>query len=129
MSIRATYDINYLKINTRLKKANNRAQRWLDNEVLKDCTPYVPRLSGALEHSGVDGTKIGSGLIVYNSPYARYQYYGKVMVGSAPKKVTDKDLGYSKQSHPAAGRKWFETAKAIYKRSWIRGVKTLGGGG
>lgn len=118
-----------LKVKTRLNVANNIAQKWLDNEVLKDCSPYVPRLSGALERSGISGTKIGSGLIVYQSPYGRYQYYGKVMVGKAPKQVTDKDLIYSKQAHPKATRTFFETAKAINKPKWVAGAKRLGGGG
>lgn len=116
-------------VTARLAIANKRAQMWLDNEVLKDCTPYVPRLTGMLEHSGIDGTKVGSGEIIWNSPYARYQYYGKVMIGKAPKTVTDISLKYSKQSHNNAGRLWFERAKAKNKSKWIRGVKKIGGGG
>lgn len=120
---------NAVKVNARLASAHQQAQRWIDNEVLKDSAPYVPRLAGELEQSGIRGTKIGSGEVVYNSPYARYQYYGKVMVGKAPKTVTDTDLQYSGQSHPQAGHFWFETAKAVNKGKWIRGVKRLGGGG
>jgi len=122
-------DFNAVKVNARLTGARKRAQAWLDNEVLKDSAPYVPRLTGELEQSGPRGTKIGSGEVVYNSPYARYQYYGKVMVGKAPKTVTDTDLEYSNQSHPAAGHFWFEMAKAINKKKWVKGVKLLGGGG
>jgi len=136
------------KINTRLTTANKRAQMWLDNEVLKDSAPFVPRLGGALERSGIAGTRIGSGLLVYNSPYARYQYYGKLMVDpqtgkgaffkegfgfwSRPgvrKVLTNRDLVYSTQSHPLACRMWFEAAKAINKAKWIKGAKALGGGG
>lgn len=92
-----------------------RAQRWLDNEVLKDSTPFVPRLSGELERSGIAGTKIGSGLLVYNKVYAAKQYYG--------------EFRHSTQAHPAATRLWFETAKSINKDKWTRGVKAIGGGG
>ena len=122
-------DFNSAKINARLSGSRKLAQMFLDNEVLKDSAPYVPRLTGELEQSGTRGTKIGSGEVVYNSPYARYQYYGKVMVGKAPKTLTDTDLQYSNQSHSGGGRFWFETAKAINKGKWIRGVKKLGGGG
>ncbi|MEM5781253.1 MAG: minor capsid protein, partial [Lawsonibacter sp.] len=126
----------------------NRAQKWLDNEILKDSAPYVPRITGALEHSGIAGTVIGSGEIVYNSPYARYQYYGKVMVDpktgkaamyspdygfwSRPgvKKVkTNRNLRFSTTAHSKACRKWFEAAKAVNKNKWIRGVQAIGGGG
>ena len=96
-------DFNSVKVNVRLSGARHKAQMFLDNEVLKDSAPYVPRLAGELEQSGQRGTKVGSGEVVYNSPYARYQYYGKVMIGKAPKTVTDTDLQYSSQSHPARG--------------------------
>lgn len=39
-------------------------------------------------------------------PYARYQYYGKVMVGPPPKVVTNRDLVYTKTKHPLAGPFW-----------------------
>ena len=122
-------DFNAVKVNARLTGARKKAQIWLDNEVLKDSAPYVPRLAGELEQSGPRGTKAGSGEAIYNSPHARYQYYGKVMIGPAPKQVTDTDLVYSTQSHPAAGHFWFERSKAINKRKWVKGVKLLGGGG
>ena len=99
----------------RLGAAANRAQAWLDNEVLKDSTPYVPRVTGELERSGIEGTKIGSGLLVYNKVYAAAQYYGY--------------FEHSKQAHPQATRAWFETAKAIHKRKWVAGTKKIGGGG
>lgn len=122
-------DFNAAKVNARLTGNRKLAQMWLDNEVLKDSAPFVPRLTGALEQSGPRGTKIGSGEVLYQSPYARYQYYGKVMVGRAPKTVTNKDLQYSPQSHPLAGSFWFEQAKVFNKKKWIRGAKKLGGGG
>ena len=103
------------RVLSRLAAANSRAQAWLDNEVLKDSTPYVPRLTGELERSGIDGTKIGSGLLVYNKVYASAQYYG--------------DFVHSTQAHPQATRQWFETAKSINKAKWLAGVRKLGGGG
>ena len=99
---------------SRLTAANKRAQMWLDNEVLKDSTPYVPRRDGYLERSGIAGTKIGSGLLVYEIPYARAHYYGH--------------FKHTLQAHPKATRLWFETAKSINKAKWIAGAKKLGGG-
>lgn len=98
----------------RLATASAHAQRWLDNEVLKDSAPFVPRLTGELEHSGIDGTAIGSGLLVYNKVYASAQYYG--------------EFAHSTQAHPQATRLWFETAKSINKAKWLAGVKKIGGG-
>jgi len=109
-----TFKVNEAKIKARLNNGNKKGQAWLDNEVLKDSTPYVPRISGELERSGIDGTVIGSGEVIYNKTYAKEQYYG--------------DFKHSTQSHPRASREWFEVAKAMYKDKWIKGVKQLGGG-
>lgn len=67
-------------------------------------TRYMPFRSGAL------ATKLkiiqSPTEIVVLGPYARYQYYGKVMIGKAPKVVTDRDLRYDKTKNPLAGPYW-----------------------
>lgn len=49
------------------------AQKFLDSEVMRLCEPYVPMLSGTLK-KGL-GTVIGEGVVVYDMPYGRKQYY------------------------------------------------------
>ena len=88
------------------------AQKWLDNEVLKDCAPYVPMRSGDLMRSGDAGTVIGSGKVEYNMPYSRRQYYGQ-------------DFNHSKNKHSQACAQWFEKAKAAKKDDWIKGVNKI----
>ena len=44
--------------------------------------------------------------IVLDVPYAKYLYYGKAMEGRAPKRVTDRDLVYTKTKNPQAGPFW-----------------------
>lgn len=95
---------------------SKKAQIWLDNEVLKDTTPFLPFKTGQLEHSGVLGTRIGSGEIIYNTPYARRLYYNP-------------QFNFSKEAHPKAQAYWFEASKSINKDKWIRGVRKIGGGG
>lgn len=115
----------------RFEKQYSRSQKWLDNEVLKDTTPYTPMQTGALYKSGILGTEIGSGTVQWIAPYARYLYYGKVMAGPkyGPKYPTSKDLVFSKSAHPQAQAFWFEASKAQNKQKWIRMAKKLGGGG
>ena len=64
---------------------------------------FMPHLTGALETKLkiVQGTKI-----IVLGPYAKYQYHGKVMVGPAPKVLTDQDLEYTKTFNPQAGPYW-----------------------
>lgn len=126
--ISTNIDFNVSAVTSRIEGKINQAQKWLDNEALNSTAPYIPRQTGSLEQSGISGTKIGSGLLVYNSPYARYQYYGKVMVGRAPKTVTSKNLKYYHGSHAKAGRLWFEVSKSANKKNWIKGVKQIIGG-
>lgn len=72
----------------------------------------------------------------YLAPYARYQYYGKLMVSSVTgssyarhgekKVLTDIDLVYSKE--PLAGKLWFERMKADKKQQILRGAAAMMGG-
>lgn len=110
-------------------------QRWVDNEVIKLNAPYTPFLSGGLVGSATRGTVIGSGEVRYIEPYARFQYYGKVMVdpntGStwAPrhgtKVVTAQNLKY--RGAPKRGAFWFDRMIADHKQDIINGAtKELG---
>ena len=88
------------------------AQKFLDNEVLRDSAPYVPFRTGNLMNSGNTGTVIGSGEVVYNAPYAKKVYYGK-------------NMHFNKEKHPQAQAQWFEKAKATKKEAWVKGVRII----
>lgn len=83
---------------------NGRVQRFHTNNVNRRIGKYMPHLSGALE------TKLkhirSDTEIEVLGPYAKYQFYCKVMVGKAPKKVTDKPLEYTDDFNPKAGPFW-----------------------
>ncbi|MEA5057253.1 MAG: minor capsid protein [Anaerotignum propionicum] len=104
----------------------NAAQMYVDSEVLRLSDPYVPFQSGMLKLSGQLGTVIGSGLVVYNAPYAKYQYYGYVMAGRAPKQLTDIPITYN--GAPKRGKLWFERMKVDHKESIIAGARKRVGG-
>lgn len=115
-----------------------RVQMFIDSEVIRLMKPYTPSLTGVMSQDAViQGTVIGSGKIRYNSPYARFQYYGKVMIyeptGStwAPrggiKIETDKELQYNASKHPNAGKLWFERMKADKKEQILAGAKKVAG--
>ena len=114
------------------------AQKFVDSECIRLMVPYTPMLNGILMKSPVLGTKIGSGHIYYLNPYARYQYYGKLMVSSitgsayarmGEKKVlTDMDLNHQKSRHPQAGPFWFERMKVEKGAQILRGAAKYAGG-
>lgn len=103
----------------------NQAQSFVDSEVLRLCDPLTPMRSKALILSGTLATDVGSGLVQYNAPYARYHYYGKLMVGPAPKKLTEIDLTY--EGAPQRGAFWFERMKANDAKAILKGAGKIVG--
>ncbi|MBE7042449.1 MAG: hypothetical protein E7399_03030 [Ruminococcaceae bacterium] len=80
----------------------------LDEEVERRCRVYVPRKDGFLEASGTPSLP-EIGFVTWDRPYAKYQYYGLLMVGKKNKILTNKPL----KSHGGGlrGAKWFERMK------------------
>lgn len=105
-------------------------QKTVDAAVIRECFPYVPFDEGILAGSANIATEIGSGEVVYDTPYARYQFYGEVygpnfpivengvIVGyySPPEKhPTGAQLQYNTDKNPLAGSHWFDRAMADHK--------------
>lgn len=84
---------------------NGRVQKYIDSEVIRRCKPFVPVRQGVLE-SSADKSDIGSGLVVYETPYAKKQYY------------TNRGSGLR-------GKMWFERMKAGQRDDIVRGAKKL----
>ena len=85
-------------------KPDGDVQMFVTNTVNRRITRYMPFRSGALA-TKLKHIKSATEIEVLG-PYARYQYYGKVMEGPAPKVVTDRDLKYDKTKNPLAGPFW-----------------------
>ena len=110
----------------KLAVASTKAEHTVAIQAVKDTSPYVPMLTGSLDTR----TQVEGGNIIYPGPYARYLYYGKLMVdpntGSsyAPKGgtkvLTDKNLVFNQASHPQAQDHWFEASKAQNLDKWLR---------
>ena len=109
-----------------LRNASNKAQHAVAIQAQKDTSPYVPARTGSLDQR----TRVDENQIIYPGPYARYLYYGKLMVdpatGSsyapkgATKVLTDKNLVFNKSMHSQAQDHWFEASKAENMDKWLR---------
>lgn len=88
-----------------MDKAGN-AQQFHTQNCLRRIKRYMPFVTGMTYKVTVTQTNIRKPEIVTNTPYAKYLYYGKVMVGNAPRVVTSKDLVFSKMKNAAAGPFW-----------------------
>ena len=114
-----------------------KAQEFVDSECIRLMKPYTPFRNGFLEKSATLGTVIGSGLIKQEQDYARYQYYGMLMVSSITgsayssgegKVLTDIPLQHDKSKHPQADPFWFERMKADHKKDILQGAAQIMGG-
>ena len=103
-------------LGSKYPKRLHRAQMWLDNEVMKDLNPYVPFRTGALAQSVIRFTNIGSGKVVYMTPYARRIYHSR-------------GLNFNRFVHPLATDHWVEPAKVRCMKKWVNGVKKILTGG
>ena len=127
MSLKFSVDVSGMDdVKRQLARACGRAESVLAQQVMKDTTPFVPALTGSLTQR----TKVEEGMVIYPGPYARYLYYGKLMVdpetGSpwakkgATKVLTDRSLVFNQTVHPQAQSHWFEASKAQNLDKWIR---------
>lgn len=108
-------------------------QMQLTRIVNQRITRYMPYRSSALATKSKimakeDSERLSEGkksitnptTITVQGPYAKYQYYGNVMVGTKPKIATDKPLTYSKHKHPLAGPKWDQRMMAAEGKQIVR---------
>lgn len=106
--------------------SNDRAEHAVAVQMEKDTRPFVPALTGSL----MNRTRVEGNAVIYPGPYARFLYYGKVMVdpdtGSpfaqkgAVKVLTDKDLVFNTVINKQAQAHWFEASKAQNLEKWMR---------
>lgn len=92
----------------------NKAQGFIDSEVLRFCSARVPLDTGMLQKSGILGTVIGNGEVVYLAPYSAPQYYK-----TKPTRAYDANRGGM----------WFERGKAVERERILRGAAKISGGG
>lgn len=104
--IDAVLNIDPKKLVKRLgMEKDGELQRTVDNEVIRECDPYVPHRIGTLRESAAENTVIGSGRVVYKTPYARRLYYNPQ---------------YHFNYAPQRGGMWFHRAMANGGRERIR---------
>lgn len=124
--LKFTVHSDFSGIGETLRNASEKAEHAVAVQAQKDTSPYVPALTGSLDRR----TIVNENQIIYPGPYARYLYYGKLMVdpatGSsyaqkgATKVLTDKNLVFNKAMHSQAQDHWFEASKAENMNKWLR---------
>lgn len=96
MPLKIDVNINYDKINSRIEKA----RKPMANQFMIEADRYVPKRQGTLRQSGCvsnDGRSV-----IWNTPYAHYQYKGVSKLGKTGWTYTT----------PGTGPKWDERVKS-----------------
>lgn len=73
--IKVEVDVDLSRISEKFKKNLPRAQKMLDLTIIDDCESHVPEDTGALKDSAYVASTIGTGRLVWLTPYARRWYY------------------------------------------------------
>ena len=100
--------LNDAGIKADIEATTRQVQAPLDALILQDSNYFCPIKTGTLQKSAIINSRLGSGELVWKTPYARRQYYD-----------------YHKppyQPNPNACGKWFEAAKARWLEKWVRFV-------
>ena len=101
VKITSTFDVQKI-LDKRGMGKDQRLRKYLANRIRQRCMKYTPRAQGILSTTS-HCTKEGDA-VVWNQPYARYQYYGECMAGKAPKRPTGRQLQY--HGAPTRGPFW-----------------------
>lgn len=138
----------------RIERNIEKAQYFLDSQVMTDMVPYMPMQTGNFiqRTRAMSAAIAGSGKVVAAAPpMGRYLYMGKVMVdsetGKGPMRIevspgeyifrfrkgaklvaTDRDLKFSKAANPKVKKQWFDAAKRDHGKEWVKQVKQIAGG-
>lgn len=127
MPVKVSMDRNAVKM--RIQGANEKALKETKGQILSDCNEFCPQDHKILRDSSESHSYVMSYFgeaelrLVWSTPYARYLYYGLLMVDSvtgsswarkgSTKVLTDKPLHY------ANGCKlWCEKAREMYNEDW-----------
>lgn len=128
MRVDVTKDVDAFK---RIKNDKAKKMKSLKQEMVKDINKYVPFGNGDLKKSALKYAATSSKFIRWDTPYAHFQWFGKVMVGikshrpwaryREEKVYTSRDLTY----RSGGGKDWIAKASDRHLKSWVEFVKKL----
>lgn len=103
-------DVDLKGVIERINKKLEMGQETIDTEVIKGGNYFAPEDRSNLIQSAIRSSKIGSGQVVWDTPYAKKLYYNP-------------QYNFSKDKNPNAQGLWFEAGKARFLNDWIQAVQ------
>lgn len=130
VNVKVNIDAN--RLTKEYKAKQQKALRMLKSEIAKDTEPAVPMRDGTLRRAVTTSLRTNAPKLIWPTPYARFLYYGKVMVGRITRRAwskkgetkvaTNKNLTYSQ---PGTGPNWFGRTKKQKLQKWIKIAKKV----
>lgn len=131
-NVKIDIDFSAGAVTKRYRNKGNLAMTTLKNEIIKDTDPYVPFRDGDLKRSAISSIGTKKMQIVYRKVYAKFLYYGKVMVGKISRSAWAKKGETKEKVNPErnltyshGGPEWFEKSKKKDLNKWINIAKKL----
>lgn len=97
----AKIDIDVNQVTAKVRNAWNKGLPMLTMEILRDCNEFAKLDKGALRASAYSASDLNRGIVRWNTPYARRQYWA---IPTA--------------YEPGTCWQWCEAAKAAYSQRW-----------
>ena len=103
-----TININPGQIQAKVDGAWKKGLAMLSSEILRDCNEFCKLDKGMLRASSMTASRLNDGILVWNTPYARRQYW---IIPTA--------------YEPGTCWQWCEAAKGKYAQRWASQAKKL----
>lgn len=95
--------IDKKNVSLRISAASRRATEIVATQALKDCNDYCKHDQGILIASSLSSSELTKGLLVWDTPYAKRQYYLD---------NTNNNI------NPNAQKMWCEKARTVKGKNW-----------
>ncbi|WP_276843422.1 minor capsid protein [Galactobacillus timonensis] len=125
MSIHVVVKFRTSALAGNIHEATQKVRPQMKQQILDDCNANAPMKTGILRNSALRWVSMDNNFIKWDTPYAHFQYIGKVMIGEhshSPwarrfeKKIyTNRDLTYRQ-----GGARWIEKTKAERMGAWSK---------
>ena len=113
MAAKVTVTIDRSRVAARIKAGKMAMVSAVAEQALSDCNYFAKRDQGTLIESSQTASDIENGLLVWNTPYAKKQYYtGAPSLEQNP----NASILWCEEAHDHFGREWDKTAQKSFAK-------------
>ena len=113
MAAKVTVTIDRSRVEARIKAGKMAMVSAVAEQALADCNYFAKRDQGTLIESSQTASDIESGLLVWNTPYARRQYYtGAPSLEQNP----NASILWCEEAHDHFGQDWEKIAQKAFAK-------------